>query len=99
MVLPIGDPAVAVIIEGDPPRLVEFTVASSTLATFGQELAIRAENLQAIVAAINDNDVTVLLAYQTSRPEKLAIAAARFPPFAEEVSTRVEHRDRVLPFV
>src|SRR5918992_1080855 len=99
MVLPVSDPDVAIVVEGDPPWLVELTVASSSLATFGYELAVVGEDLEAIVAAIHDNDITVLLAHQTSGAEQLTIAAARFTPFAEEISTRIEHGNRVLPFV
>src|SRR4029077_9589087 len=43
MVVPVGDPNVAVLVEGDAPGLVELAWALAGSAAFGDELAVRAE--------------------------------------------------------
>src|SRR5229473_1766383 len=98
MVLPVGDVDVAVLVEGDPPRLVELARAVAGPAAFADELAVGGEDLQPIVAAVDDDEVAVLLDRQTGRTRQLAVPAPRFPKFAQELAAAVEYRDRVLPF-
>src|SRR5262245_31835 len=99
MVLPVSDPNITIIVEGNPPWLVELPVASATLAAFRQEFTVRVEDLEAIVAAVDDNEVPVFLAYQASGAEQFTVTAPRFAPFPEEVPTRIEYRDRILPLI
>jgi hypothetical protein len=80
MVIPVGNVYIAVLIERDPPRLVELTVAFPGPAAFPDKLAVRSEDLQPIVAAVDDDDVTVFLYGQAGRAKQLTIAAAGLAP-------------------
>src|SRR6516225_1095807 len=57
VVLPVRDIDVALVVEGDAPRLVELPLAAAVPAALGQGLAIGGEDLQAVVAAVDDNHV------------------------------------------
>ena len=59
-------------------------------------LPVRGEDLQAVVAAVDDDDVAVLLDRQTGRAQQLAVAAAGLAPLPQEFAAAVEHRNRVL---
>src|SRR5262245_44032945 len=80
MVVPVGNVYIAVLIERDPPRLVELTVAFPGPAAFPDKLAVRSEDLQPVVAAIDDDDVVVFLYGQAGRAKQLTIAAAGLAP-------------------
>src|SRR5215831_8801188 len=99
MVLPVGHVDVAVVVEGDTPRLVEFSLAAAGFAALGNQLALRREDLEAIVAAVNDDHVAVWLADDTGRSFKLAGTAAGRAPLADEFALRVKDRDGALPLV
>ena len=99
MVLPVGDVDVAVLVEGDPPGLVELAVAAAGPAAFADKLAVRAEDLQAVVAAVDDDYVAVLFDREAGGAQQFAITAAGRAPFAQEITAAVEHRDRVCPVV
>src|SRR5262249_29614267 len=99
MVLPVGHVDVAVVVEGDTPRLVEFSLAAAGFPALGNELTLRREDLEAIVAAVNDDHVAVWLADDTGRPFKLAGTAAGRAPLADEFALRVKDRDGALPLV
>ena len=60
----------------DAPRLVELAVARSGLAALGDQLAFRREHLQPVVAAVDDDDVAVLLDRDARRAQQFAVAAA-----------------------
>src|SRR5580700_593193 len=99
MVLPVGDIDVAVLVDGDAPGLVELAWLFARPAAFAKELAFRAEDLQTIVAAVHDNQVTILFDRHTRRAHEFAIAASRRAEFPEEFTAAVEHRDCVGPFI
>src|SRR5215471_4079467 len=54
VVLPIRDIDVALVVEGDAPRLAELPLAVAAPAALGQGLAVGGEDLQAVVAAVDD---------------------------------------------
>ena len=99
MVVPVGDPDVAVLVEGDAPGLVELARALAGSAAFGDELAVRAEHLQTIVAAVGDDHVAVFFDRESGGTQQFAVTAAGFAEFADELPAGVEHRDRVGPFI
>src|SRR5208283_488654 len=99
MVVPVGDVDIAVLVEGDPPRLVELAVAFAGPAALSDEFAVRREDLQPIVAAVDDDDVAVFLYGQAGRAKQLTIAAAGLAPLAQEFAAGVNHGDRVSPVV
>src|SRR5262249_17862574 len=57
VVLPVRDVDVPLVVEGDAPRLVEPLLATAAPAALGQGLAVGGEDLQAVVAAVDDNHV------------------------------------------
>src|SRR5215468_2389291 len=99
MVLPVGHVDVAVVVEGDTPQLVEFSLAAAGFAALGNQLALRREDLEAIVAAVDDDHVAVWLADDTGRPFELAGTAAGRTPLADEFALCVKDRDGALPLV
>src|SRR5262249_59969509 len=99
MVLPVGHVDVAVLVEGDPPGLIEFSFAAAGFPALGNQLALRREDLEAVVAAVDDDHVTVWLAGDTGRPFELAGTAAGRAPFADEFTLFVKDRDGALPLV
>src|SRR4029077_3321589 len=94
-----GDKHVAVLVEGDPPGLVELAGAAAGLAAFPDELAPGAEHLNPVVAAVDDDHIAALLDRDPGRTHELAVAAAGRSPFLEELAVGVEDRDRVGPFI
>src|SRR6516164_10034906 len=80
MVVPVGNVYIAVLVERDPPRLVELSVAFPGPATFPDKLALGSEDLQPVVAAVDDDDVVVFLYSQAGRAKQLTIAAAGLAP-------------------
>jgi hypothetical protein len=60
VVLPIGDVDVAILVECDAPRLIELARPLAGTAAFADEFSIGSEDLQAVVAAIDDNQIAVL---------------------------------------
>src|SRR5258708_4890312 len=60
MVVPVRDKDVAVLVEGDAPRLIEFSRSLAGMAAFTYELALGAEHLKAIVTAVDDDQVSAL---------------------------------------
>src|SRR5262249_26524447 len=67
VVLPVRDVDVALVVEGDAPRLVELPLAAAVPAALGQRLAVGGEDLQAVVAAVDDNHVAVGVADDPGR--------------------------------
>src|SRR6202021_1999952 len=63
------------------------------------ELPIRGEDLQTMVAAVDDDEISVRIAYQAGRPQQLAVTASRLAPRAHERAVAVKHRYGVGPFV
>src|SRR5580658_3685088 len=99
MVLPVRDEDVAILVDVDPPGLIELAIAAAGLAALRHQLPLGREDLQPIVAAVDDDDVAVLLARQAGRTQQLAVAAAGLAPLADELPAAVEHRDGVVPLV
>src|SRR6266852_1018720 len=99
MVLPVRDVDIAVLVEGDPPGLVELAIAAAGPAAFPDKLPVGGEDLQAIVAAVDSNDVAAFLYGQSSRAQQLAVAATRLAPLPQEFTAAVEYGDRVLPVI
>src|SRR5215467_9538359 len=99
MVLPVGHVDVAVLVEGDTPGLIEFSFAAAGFPALGNQLALRRDDLEAVVAAVDDDHVTVWLADDTGRPFELAGTAAGRAPFADEFALCVKDRDGALPLV
>src|SRR6185436_10262659 len=56
-------------------------------------------DLKSVVSAVDDDDVTVFLAHQAGRAQKLAVAAARLSPLPDKLALVVEHGNGVGPFV
>src|SRR5437016_2622823 len=80
MVVPVGNVYIAVLVERDPPRLVELAVAFPGPAAFPDKLTVRSEDLQPVVAAVDDDDVAVFLYGQAGRAKQLTIGAAGLAP-------------------
>src|SRR5262249_55758879 len=78
VVVPVGDPDVAVLVEGDAPGLVELAWALAGAAAFGDKLAVRAEHLQTIVATVGDDHIAVFFDREASGTQQFAITAAGF---------------------
>src|SRR5205807_2686767 len=93
------DIEVAVLVERDAPRLVELPLAAAGLAVLGHRLALRREHLEAVVAAVDDDDVAIGLADDAGRSLQFTGAAARRAPLADEFALRVENGDGALPLV
>src|SRR6202040_1605617 len=74
-------------------------VARSALAACCDQLAVRREHLESIVAAVHHDDVAVLLDGEARRAQQFAVAAAGRAPFALELAVLVEYRDGVGPLV
>ena len=87
------------LVERDAPWLVELSLAAAGLAALGHQLAFRREDLKAVVAAVDDDQVAVGLADNAGRPLQFAGAAAGLAPLADELALGVEDGDRVLPLV
>src|SRR4029077_6679171 len=96
---PVGDVDVAVLVEGDAPGLVELAGTFAGPAAFTDEFTLGGEDLQAIVAAVDDDDVAVLFDGNTRGAQQFTVAAAGLAPFLKEFAAAVEHRDRVGPFI
>src|SRR5262249_51878910 len=79
--------------------LVEFTVAAPAPAALPDKFPLRGEHLQAIVAAVDDDQVAVLFDRETRRPKQFAVAAAGAAPLAQEFAAAAEHRYLVRPIV
>src|SRR5262249_26854834 len=67
VVLPVRDIDVALVVEGDAPRLVELPLAAAVPASMGQRLAVGGEDLQAVVAAVDDNHVAERVAHASTQ--------------------------------
>ena len=80
MIIPVGNVYIAVLVERDPPRLVELTVAFPGPAAFPDKLAVWSEDLQPVVAAVANDDVVVFLYSQAGRAKQLTIATAGLAP-------------------
>jgi hypothetical protein len=99
VVLPVGNVDVAVLVERNAPRLVELAVAATGLTALGDNFAFRREDLQAIVAAVDDDHVAVGFADDAGRAAQLAGSVAGRAPFADELALSVEDRDSARPLV
>src|SRR6516165_10191709 len=99
VVLPIRDIDIALVVEGDAPRLVELPLAAAAPAALGQGLAVGGEDLQAVVAAVNDNHIAAGVADDPGRILQFSRTATRRSPLANELARGIEDRDGVRPLV
>src|SRR6516162_1868580 len=77
VVLPVRDIDVALVVEGDAPRLVELPLATAGPAVLGQDVAVGGEHLQAVIAAVDDNHVAAGVAGDSGRILQFSPTAAR----------------------
>src|SRR6516165_752175 len=82
-----------------PHGLVELAIAVAGRAAFSDKLPVWGEDLQTVVAAVDNNDVAVFLDRQTSGAHQLPVAAACCAPVPQEVAAAVEHGDGVSPVI
>src|SRR6266446_206508 len=99
MVLPVGHKEVVIGVDMNAPRHVELNRARAILATARQILAIFGEHLDAMVAAVDNVEVVVLIKCQTSRPIELSRSRPKSPPHAHEITLWVERRNTVQPII
>src|SRR5262249_56230880 len=85
VVLPVRDIDVALVVEGDAPRLVELPLAAASPTVLGQGLAVEGEDLQAVVAAVDNNHVAAGVADDPGRILQFSRTAARRSPLATEL--------------
>ena len=77
MVVLVGDDdAIELVVEGDARRPVELAGTRAVRAELAHELAALVEHLDAVVGAVGDDDVALLVAAHAPRPTELAVAAA-----------------------
>ena len=77
MILPVGHKEVVVVVNVNAPRHVELNRARAILATARQVLAIFGEHLDAVVPAVDNVEVVVLIEGQTGRPIELSRSRAQ----------------------
>src|SRR5262249_12300523 len=93
VVLPVRDVDVALVSEVDAPRLFDLPLPTAAPAALGQGLAVGGEDLQAVVAAVDDNHVAAGVADDPGRILQFSRAAARRSPLANEFAPGIEDRD------
>jgi hypothetical protein len=95
VIVHVGDPEIAIIIEGKIDRPIELTIAAAGRAKLEQIAAGAIEHLNAVVVAIRHPDAARAVEGKRPREVKLPVTAARRAKLANNIAVAVELHDRI----